>query len=465
MTAANAPLQADQAVLWNLERRSPGLHVAGLALVDGEVDRRELLRWMTRLRRLPRFGLRVEAPPYGTPRWRPAPFELEDHLHVVSNGDPAAALDEALSRPLDPGRPLWELHLAPGYHDGGDALLVKSHLIAVDGLATGDLFHALFASGTEVDEMEAAEPAANGAGTAAGSLPAEWVENWTRTGQDLFAGLRQFASEDTRTAFLTLSETMPDIGLPPLPLPFNRKLSGRRRLIRAAFPYHDIRSIRARLGGTLSDVVVALAGGALERYLGGRGASVRGRSLRVALATDLPERGGKRRSLLPVEVPLGIGAAERLRSVHQLARLLRAARVADALSRLTGMQRAAGPLAAAALATTSSVRPPFHLTVANANGPQIPQFLAGRPLAGYTPSWPVGLGQGLSCAFFAYNQSLHVGLTVDEGACPDAGTLPRLLAESFDELRRAADSAPRRRARRAPFADRTAAVPQPEETP
>ena len=453
MTAPNRLLAPDQAVLWNLERRSPGLHVAGLALVDGEIDRQELLHWMGRLRRLPRFSLRVDGPPYGPPRWRPAPFELDEHLHVVSKGDPASAFDEALGKPLDPRRPLWEFHLAPAYHEGGDALLVKSHLVAVDGLATGDLFHALFASGTTVEEKKAGEPAANGA------RGAEWLENWTRISQDLAAALQELSSEDTRTVLLTLNEAMPDLALPPVPLPFNRNLGGRRRLIRCDFSYRDIRRIRARLGGALSDVVVALAGGALERYLDLRGVSTRGRSLRVALATDLPERDRKRRSLLPVEVPLSIGAGDRLRTVHQLARLMRTARVADVLSRFAGVQRAAGPLAAAATAMTSSVRPPFHLTVANANGPQIPQFLAGRPLAGYTPSWPVGYGQGLSCAFFAYNQALHVGITVDEGACPDADVLPDLLTESFDELLEAAGRAPRRRMRSVSVPVRAATVP------
>ena len=447
MTAANALLTPDQAVLWNLERRGPGLHAAGLALVDGQIDRSELLHWMTRMRRLPRFGLRVEGPPYGPPRWRQAPFELEEHLHVVSNGEPRAALDEALGKPLDPGRPLWEFHLAPGYHDGGDALLVKSHLVAVDGLATGDLFHALFASGPDVKEKKAAEPVSNGT---RGALPAEWFENWRRFGQDMAGSLRELASEDARTALLTLNETMPDLGLPPPPLPFNRGLGGRRRLVRCSFSYRDIRLIRTRLGGALSDVVVALAGGALERYLSARSVPTRGRSLRVALATDIPQHDRKRRSLLPIEVPLDAGAADRLRTVHQLARLMRAARVADVLSSFAGAQGAGGPLAAAAAAMASSVRPPFHLTVANANGPQIPQYLAGRPLSAYTPSWPIGYGQGLSCAFFAYNQGLHVGITVDEGACPDAEVLPRLLAEAFDELREAASRAPRRRTGKRP---------------
>ncbi len=456
MTGADTRLTPDQAFLWNLERRAPGLHAAGLALVDGKIDRGELRRWMTRLRRLPRFGLRVDAPPPSPPRWRSAPFQLEEHLHIVTDGDPVAAVDEALGQPLDPRRPLWEFHLAPGYHDDGDALLIKAHLVAIDGLGTGDLFHALFASGTEIREKKAEEPTSNGARRE--TRPPEWFENWTRAGQDLATGLRELTSDDTRSALLTLNETMPDLGLPPLPLPFNRGLNGRRRLIRCALSWRDVRRIRTRLGGALSDIVIAVASGALERYASARGASIRGRQLRVGLAADLAERGRKRRSLLPIEVPLGIAAADRLSTVHQLARLMRTARVADMFSRLGGLQAAGGPLAAAAAATASSVRPLFHLTVANANGPQIPQYLAGRPLAGYTPSWPASYGQGLSCAFLAYNRALHVGITVDTGACPDADILPRLFAESFDALREAADRAPRRRPHKAPSAARAAAA-------
>lgn len=468
MTAANEALAADRAVLWNLERHAPGLHIAGLAQLEGQIGPQEVLQQIDRLRRLPQFGLRVETPPFGSPRWRQARLAPERHFHVAANSDPVAALDDALGKPLDSGRPLWEVHLLPGYHEGGDALLVKAHLAAVDGLGTNELFGALFDS-SEGAAAGAPEPLpANGddgpagsrTATALGGHVAEWLGDWRQAGQDLLAGAVQLASEETRTALLTLSEAMPDAAMAPLPLPFNRSLGGRRRLIRAELSYADVRTIRSRLGGALSDVVLAVVGGALQRYLEGHGTPISGRSLRVALATDIPSRNGQRhRSLLPIEIPLRAGASERMHSVLQLARLMRAAGVASALSRFAGVQRAGGPLAAAATAVSSSARPPFHLTVANATGPQIPQYLAGRAVTGYTPSWPVGFGQGLSCAFFAYNQLLHVGLTVDERACPDAAVLPNLLAESLDELRQAAGSAPRRLVRTAPPSPQPQAVP------
>ena len=460
MTTANEPLAADQAFLWNLERRSPGLHIASLARIEGGIERRDVLQQVQRLRSLPRFGLRVETSPFGTPRWRSAPFEPEQHVHVAAEGDPASALVDALGKALDPKRPLWEAHLLPAYHDGGDALLLKTHLAAVDGLGTNDVFQVLFDSSARDADENPPEPTTNGnggnhafrSGVDSGRRMAEWVENWAGAGQDLVEGAMQLASDEVRTALLTLNELMPDAALPPLPLPFNRAAAGRRRLIRFELSYADIRTIRSRLGGALSDVVLTVVGGALERYLAARGVATAGRSLKIALATEVKDRGSKRRSLLPIEVPLGVGAAHRLRTVHQLARLLRAGRVPDALSRLMRTQRAAGPLAAAATAITSRIRPPFHLTVANATGPQIPKYLAGRPVIGYTPSWPVGLGQGLSCAFFAYNQLLHVGLTVDERACPDGAMLPDLFLESLDELREAAGSAPRRPVRNVPIA-------------
>ncbi len=460
MTTANEALAADRAFLWNLERQSPGLHIAGLARIEGRIERDEALRQVERLRGLPRFGLRVETSPLGAPpRWRSAPFEPERHVHVATGSDPAAALHGALEKPLDPKRPLWEAHVLPAYHDGGDALLLKTHLAAVDGLGTNDLFEVLFDSVAAGSDENPPEAAANGGGgnepfrsrAASDRRIAEWVENWAGAGQNLVEGAMQLASEEVRTALLTLNEVMPDAALPPLPLPFNRSVPGRRRLIHCELSYADIRTIRSRLGGALSDVVLAVVGGALDRYLVTRGISTAGRSLRIAQATDVPDRGRKRRSLLPVDVPLDVDAAHRLRAVHQLTRLLRAAHVPDVMASLVRVQGVAGPLAAVASAMTSRVRPPFHLTVANATGPQIPMFLAGRPVLSYTPSWPVGIGQGLSCAFFAYNQLLHVGITVNERACPGGAVLPELLAESLGELREAAGSAPRPPVRDAPF--------------
>ena len=465
MTTANEALAADRAFLWHLERQSPGLHIAGLARIEGGIERDDVLQQVERLRGLPRFGLRVETSPLGAPpRWRSAPFEPERHVHVAAGSDPAAALHGALEKPLDPKRPLWEAHVLPAYHDGGDALLLKAHLAAVDGLGTNDLFEVLFDSVAARSDENPPEAEANGRGgkdtgkkdtgrsrAASGRRVAEWVENWAGAGQDLVEGAAQLASEEVLTALLTLNEVMPDAALPPLPLPFNRPVAGHRRLIRSELSYADIRTIRSRLGGALSDVVLAVVGGALDRYLVTRGISTAGRSLRIALAADVPDRGRKRRSMLPVDVPLNVDAAQRLRAVHQLTRLLRAAHVPDVLASLVRVQGVAGPLAAVASAMTSRVRPPFHLTVANATGPQIPMFLAGRPVMSYTPSWPVGIGQGLSCAFFAYNQLLHVGITVNERACPNGAVLPELLAESLGELREAAGSAPRPPIRDAPF--------------
>ena len=457
MSLVNTPLPADRSVLWRMEHQSPGLHVAGLARVEGRLEPERVLHRLDRLRELPRFGLRIETPVVGAPRWRAASFEPERHFHQAAVDDPTASLGSALGKTLDPDLPLWEVHLLPGYHEDGDGVVIKAHLAMVDGLGTHELFETLFESGAKSADAVASAHAPNGNGVPAIrrgidqiQRAAEFFEDWTGTGRDMVGGAVRLASEEMRSALLTLNEVMPDVALPPLPLPFNRASIGRRRLVCAELSYADVRTIRTRLGGALSDIVLAVVGGALERYLARLGVATAGRSLKVALATDVPDRPMARRSLLPIEIPLSIGAAGRLHSVHQLARLMRSAHVADALSHFAGIQRAAGPLATTAAAFGSSLRPPFHLTVANATGPQIPQYLAGRKVAGYTPSWPVGLGQGLTCSFFAYNQLLHVGFTVDERACPDAAVLPDLLAESLHELREAAGAAPRRRVRMRP---------------
>ena len=148
MTTANELLAADQAFLWNLERQSPGLHIAGLARVEGGIERNEVLQQVWRLRRLrslrtPRgdHSLRVPALARGA---------LQSGATRSRCRKPATRplrSTTALTKPLDPSRPLWEVHLLPGHHDSGDALLVKTHLAAVDGLGTNDLFDVLFDTG------------------------------------------------------------------------------------------------------------------------------------------------------------------------------------------------------------------------------------------------------------------------------------------------------------------------------
>ena len=137
-----------------------------------------------------------------------------------------------------------------------------------------------------------------------------------------------------------------------------------------------------------------------------------------------------------------LGAAHRLRAVHQLARLLRTARVPDALSRLMGTQRTAGPLVAAAAAISSRIRPPFHLTVANATGPQIPKFLAGRPVIGYTPSWPVGFGQAPSLPDEARALMQTWRDAAEEGQRQFKNTVDGSFAAVTTYLDRLADGAP-----------------------
>ena len=76
------------------------------------------------------------------PVWVDDPdFELDDHLSRASLPTPGgrAELDAfvagAMSRPLDPDRPLWEMYVVEGLAGGRTALIAKVHHAILDGVS------------------------------------------------------------------------------------------------------------------------------------------------------------------------------------------------------------------------------------------------------------------------------------------------------------------------------------------
>src|SRR3954451_19344938 len=103
---------------------------------------------LDRISFVPRYRQRVQAVPghLANPVWVD-----DDHFdigyHVRRSALPRPGSTEQLrelvarivSRPLDRGRPLWEIYFVEGLTDGRVALLYKTHQALVDGVETVDL--------------------------------------------------------------------------------------------------------------------------------------------------------------------------------------------------------------------------------------------------------------------------------------------------------------------------------------
>ncbi|MEJ7716416.1 MAG: wax ester/triacylglycerol synthase domain-containing protein [Thermoleophilaceae bacterium] len=99
-----------------------------------------------RMHRAPRYRQRVEHVPFGigNPVWVDDPgFSVSRHVTRTAERDFGAAVDEAMSTPLDPDRPLWEIRVADNLPDGRTGIIGRVHHCMVDGLAAVELMSLL----------------------------------------------------------------------------------------------------------------------------------------------------------------------------------------------------------------------------------------------------------------------------------------------------------------------------------
>src|SRR5262249_5378931 len=79
-------------------------------------------------------------------------FALDDHLHRVLLRPPGGITEleqfaaHVISRPLDPARPPWGMHVVEGLEGGMVGAVTKMHHAAVDGISGAELTATLLIS-------------------------------------------------------------------------------------------------------------------------------------------------------------------------------------------------------------------------------------------------------------------------------------------------------------------------------
>ena len=156
------PLEGLDAAFLSLETPTTPLHVGAVLVLDPPEGARSLFSPSTRyaqIRRVIAQRLHLVGPlrqralrvPLGLhhPVWVDDPdFELDDHLSRASLPSPGgrAELDAfvaaAMSRPLDPDRPLWEMFVVEGLEGDRTALIAKVHHAILDGVSGASILAA-----------------------------------------------------------------------------------------------------------------------------------------------------------------------------------------------------------------------------------------------------------------------------------------------------------------------------------
>jgi diacylglycerol O-acyltransferase len=453
-------------------------HVAGLAVLDpstrgGELDLASLQQLLEqRLPLVPPLRWRLAEVPFNLDYayWVDDPdFDLEFHVREIALPAPGSEAQLAeqvariVARPLDRGRPLWELYLIQGLEDGHVAVLTKIHHAVVDGLSGTEIMAALLdltPEGRDVPEPterpgrlpSGAEMLLRGVvGTLkfpvrfARSAPAALPNLAEVRSLAIVPGVASVGQAVKRTREVALRrprhKSVP--GLPTPRTPFSGRVSGHRKVAFGQLSLADVKAAKNRHGTTVNDVVVALCAGAVRRWLIEHDALPDDplvAQIPISVRTEA-QTGTYGNRIMLQTAPLFTQVAdpiERLRLTHealgdmkQRHSALPAELLQDANHFIPPAVFALAARSTFALATSAAGRPPWNLVISNVPGPQLPLYLAGARLVANYPISVITDGMGLNITVMSYCGHLDFGLIADRDQMPDVHLLLQWLREEL----------------------------------
>ena len=449
-------LSAQVAGFLRIETPRCPFHVAALMLLSppegaSRTFLRQLARDCGRLNEiLPAFNRQLSQPedPSAAAWVEATHYRPEDHVLHYALPQPGRMQDllqlvtRVHERPLDRNRPLWELHIIEGLPGGRFALYCKTHHALVDGIGAMRMIQSLFST----------DPAAR--------IDFRRVRRDRRrqhSHHSLFEQLGRVASSTWQQyrALPQLSRLLMHMGKDVLTgnteamrLPFtaprsvfNTELEARRSLTICDLPLRTVRRIAHQSGGTINDVLLAICGGALRRYLAEQNALPKG-SLIVGMPVSLKAQGeGEGNRLSYILSPFFTTEADDYTRLQRVIRTTRTAKRAMAAISVTAAEDfyALLMLPAVLLTVTGNaerVRPAINAIFSNVPGAKTPLYLNGAHLDALYPLSIITHGMGLNITVVSHAGKLCVGIA----SCPErqAGieALPKHMLASYHALRR-----------------------------
>ncbi len=398
----------------------------------------------SRLGRAPRYRQKLVSMPLGLgdPVWLDDPdFDVANHVVRATHGDFPALVDEVLSAPLQPDRPLWELWIAEELDDGMIGVVGKAHHCLVDGLAAVELMALLLD----------AEPAVNGAGAGPGAgehangwLPRRLPSAMTLAGD----ALSHQIGEARRIAALPLAwarspgaavdgawraaQAVAQAAAPVAPRSrLNGAMSPLRHLATHSRPMEDLKVIKRRFGTTVNDVLLAASAGALGTL--GEEQDIKAM---VPVSVEAPdERWGNRIAFVFLALPCSeADPVWRLRDVHVAMRSRKRAGVPEGADTVLGAL-ALAPRAVRRVASRVIASPGLsNLTISNIPGPQVALYLLGCEVKHAYPVVPLTNRHRLSIGMTSIHERACFGVYAHGELAGDADRIAAGIGTEIDAL-------------------------------
>jgi WS/DGAT/MGAT family acyltransferase len=449
---SNRRLTTLDASFLEIESQSAHMHVGWAALFapprGGDAPRFEELRdhVASRLGRAPRYRQRLAEVPLGVsdPVWADdEDFDIDRHVHRGDSLDFTELTDRVMSAQLGRDRPLWELWIADRLPDGRVGVIGKAHHAMVDGLAAVELATLLLDPTPRPPKPEpdawTPAPAPGGAKLLveaafdrAGRLfeLARWPLGFARHPERL-PRLVADGARSARAMSDSVRSATPESSL-------NEPISARRHLARAHRPLADLKYIKEAFGTTINDVVLAVASGAVKRFLERRHEATTPLKAMVPVSVRGDDRGGElgnQISFVFVDLPCDESdPLERLIAVKEQVGERKRRGTPEGADRLLKAFRYAPRTVQKLLARVAASPRTFNLVVSNIPGPPESLYMCGCELEEVYPVVPIAEDHTLSIGLTTVKGEAFFGVYADRAAVPDADLLASCLDESVDEL-------------------------------
>jgi diacylglycerol O-acyltransferase / wax synthase len=462
--AKRVPMASIDAAWLGMEDPTNLMMVTGVMALDGKVDLKRLrLVLDRRLKPFGRFHQRVMRPRSrgNLAHWEDDDtFDIDNHLTHVALSAPGGdgglreMVSELMSVPLDFSKPLWHMHVIDNYR-GGSVVLARVHHCIADGIALVRVMLSL----TDESPQAKLPPATTRRAAPPSRLPLDWlpaaVRRGVSRGQELVADPNKALSL-ARVGAHGAYRLGRLVVLPSDPSTIFKGKLGRRK--RAAWsepvPLEDFKAIGKAFGATVNDVLVAVATGALRRYMEKRGMPSAGIAIRASVpvnlrALDHAHKLGNAFGLVFLTLPIGIvDPVRRVRAIKKEMDELKSspeAVVSFGLLSLMGLApveveqlglRFFGSKATAVLT--------------NVPGPRHPLYMAGRKIDKVMFWVPQSGHLGLGISILSYDGGVMLGIATDAGLVPDPERIVDNFKVEFRAMRAAAEGLSKpKKARRA----------------
>ncbi|SEA61602.1 MULTISPECIES: wax ester/triacylglycerol synthase family O-acyltransferase [unclassified Mycobacterium] len=376
--------------------------------------------------------------------------DLDYHVRRYSINPPGgpreldAAIADIASTPLDRQRPLWEFHLVEGLADNKVAIVGKIHHVLADGVASANLL------ALALDEQAMIEGEANLVPVNPPPSGPELVKAAVRDHARQLVGvpdLLRYTADGIRSVRRN-RRIVPGLARTfGAPVTFlNHTVAPTRSFASATLPLADVKLTSKVLGGTINDLVLAIATGALRALL----IKYDGSATEPLLAlvprslNNSPERiFGNDFATMIVSLPVHVGdPVERMRLARAGAAIAKSNHEAlgpDIVNRWADYIPAflARPVLQR-LSTRESHNRMANVSISNVPGPRERGTVIGAPLEQIYSVGPLTPGSGINITVWSYVDQLSISVIEDGVTVEDPHVITDAMLHEFRVLRRAA---------------------------